>query len=156
MKESKYQLRFNFASIHLLVTVHFCNAPAYQSTMAVYASYEQDPPHRCAALHHTRAASQRGEQPSLKLHAARAKLSPVLNQLIRFGYPDCALQLKLQTNPEGLVPGEQELNWETCSSCQINVARESWWMEVEGAVQKKCISLSPKMRAPKHWLYQLN
>lgn len=56
--------------------------------MVVHASCEQGQPHRCAALHHTRAASQRGEQPYLKLHAARAKLSPALNQLVRFVYPD--------------------------------------------------------------------
>ena len=89
---------------------HFCNAPTYQSTVAVYARYEQGPQHRCAALRHARAASQLGEQPFLKLHAARAKPSPVLNQLIWLGYRGGVLQSKLQTNPEGLVAGEQELN----------------------------------------------
>lgn len=63
---------------------HFCNAPAYKSSIAVYARYEQGPQHQWAFLCHARAASQVGEQ--LELHAAMAKLSPVLNQLIWFGY----------------------------------------------------------------------
>lgn len=76
----------------------------------VYARYEQSPQHRCAALHHARVASQLGEQPNLKLHTARAKLPPVPNQLVWLGHHDGVLQSKLQTNPEGLVAGEQELN----------------------------------------------
>lgn len=62
---------------------HFCNVVAYQSSITVYDRYEQRPQHRWAVLCHARAASQVGEQP--ELHAARAKLSPVLNQLIWFG-----------------------------------------------------------------------
>lgn len=89
---------------------HFCNAPAYQSTVPVYARYEQGPQHRCAALRRARVASQLGKQPYLKLHAARAKLSPVPNQPVWLGYRDGALQSKLQTNAEGLVAEEQELN----------------------------------------------
>jgi len=38
------------------------------------------------------------------------------NQLLWHGYHDSVLQSEPQTNPEGLVAGEQELNWETFSS----------------------------------------
>lgn len=89
---------------------HFCNAPTYQSTMAVYARSEQRPQHRCAALRHARAGSQGGGQPYVKPQAARAELSPVPNQLVWLGNLDGVLQSKLQTNPEGLAAGKQELN----------------------------------------------
>lgn len=72
------------------------------------------------------------------LHAAGTKLSPLPNQLIWPGYHGSGLQSKSQTNPEGLAAGEQKkLNWESCSSCQINVGNGSWGMEVEGAPQFK-------------------
>lgn len=85
---------------------HFWNAPTEQSTVAVYARYEQGPQRRRAVLRHARAAAQLGEQPCLKPHAARAKLPPVPKQLVWLGYRGGVLQSKLQTNPEGLAAGE--------------------------------------------------